>query len=189
MASGIVRSFISEFCDEANESPRMESGRKFVEVSLHHITNGDASMDAFDEFSEELVMSLKEIFKNLREYKSTSTKKEKLWCEFHHKRLHTLPDIWKCFCRSLDIPYSQLVARLRFHATHMHPSCQLVYTTHSTELAPSIYVTQFKAQYISDQLIMCKLIAIIVQQIIVNINFATLHKITKRKGRKANKQI
>ena len=56
---------------------------------LHHITNGDASMDAFDEFSEELVMSLKEIFDNLREYKSISTKKEKLWCEFHRKRLRT----------------------------------------------------------------------------------------------------
>ena len=67
-------------------------------------------MDAFDEFSKELVMSLKEIFENLREYKSTSTKKEKLWCEFHCKRLHTLPDIWKHFCRGLDIPYSQLVA-------------------------------------------------------------------------------
>ena len=84
----------------------MESGRKFAEAILHHITNGDASMDAFDEFSEELVMSLKEIFDNLREYKSTSTKKEKLWCEFHRKRLHKLPDIWKRFCRGLDIPYS-----------------------------------------------------------------------------------
>ena len=55
MASGIVRSFISRFCDKAEESSRMESGRKFFEAFLHHITNGDASMDAFDEFSEELV--------------------------------------------------------------------------------------------------------------------------------------
>ena len=159
MASGIVRSFISRFCDEAEESSRMESGRKFFEAFLHHITNRDASTDAFDEFSEELVMSIKEIFENLREYKSTSTKKEKLWCEFHRKRLHTLPDIWKRFCRGLDIPCSQLIqSTCTLHAN--------LSTQHIQQSWHHLYITQFKAQYISDQLIMCMLIAIIVQQIL-----------------------
>jgi len=58
-----------------------------------------------------IVMSLKGIFDNLREYKSTSTKKEKLWCEFHHKRLSILPDIWKHFYRGLDFLYNQLVVQ------------------------------------------------------------------------------
>ena len=50
MASGIVRSFIGEFCDLP--------GWRVVESLLKQFapyTNGDASMDAFDEFSEELV--------------------------------------------------------------------------------------------------------------------------------------
>ena len=68
-------------------------------------------MDAFNKFSKDLVISLKNMLDNSREYKSISTKKEKLWCEFHRIRLHTLPAIWKRCCRALDIPYNQLVAQ------------------------------------------------------------------------------
>ena len=95
----------------------MESGRKFVEAILHHIRTETLLTNSA---KSRLVMSLKEIFENLREYyKSTSTKKEKFWCEFHRKRLHTLPDIWKRFCKGLEIPYSQLVARLIQRLQHM----------------------------------------------------------------------
>jgi len=89
----------------------MERGRKFVETFLQHVTDEDESMDAFDKFNEDLVMSLKNILDNSREYKSISTKREKLWCEFHCIRLHTLPAIWKHCYRALDIPHNQLVAQ------------------------------------------------------------------------------
>jgi len=36
-------------------------------------------MDILDKFSKELVSSLKKIFDSVKEYKSTITKKEKLW--------------------------------------------------------------------------------------------------------------
>ena len=111
MASGIVCSCISDFLDEEEVSSRTENGKKWVETLLQKIIGGDTYVDIFDEFSKELVSSLKKIFNLVKEYKSTNTKKEKLWCKFHRNRMQVMPDIWKRFCRAVDIYYNQLVAQ------------------------------------------------------------------------------
>ena len=115
MASGIVQSFISEYCTEAEKTSfsRVGSGRLFTEQLLKKITadSDDTILEAFDTFSEQLVSELRNIFTTLKEYKTIATKQIKLWQEFHSKRSHIIPTFWKTFCRQIGLNYDQLAAQ------------------------------------------------------------------------------
>ena len=115
MASGIVRSFISEYCVEAEGTSfsRLQSGGEFTAELLKRISanSDETTLEAFDTFSEELVFTLKKIFTTLKDYKVVTTQQEKLWREFHSTRSHILPTCWKVFCERIGMNYNRLAAQ------------------------------------------------------------------------------
>ena len=83
MASGIVQSFISECCVEAEGTSFSRLPGEFTTELLKRIlaNSDETTLEAFNTFSEELaiVFTLKKIFIMLKDYKVVTTQQEKLW--------------------------------------------------------------------------------------------------------------
>ena len=112
MASGMVRCAIDAVLTDRElqvSSPRSEKLHKLGEIILERVTAGDAEMTLFDNFSAELLGILKGLLQSTTACRSSSSKREKLWCLFHQARLLTLPEIWERLLRALDIPYDDLL--------------------------------------------------------------------------------
>ena len=86
-----------------DDSPQL-SARRFCRSVLEKATADEASMTAFDCFSEELTACLRGIFKPNATYRSLAAKREKFWSAFHQMRLSAVPHIWERFLSPQGIP-------------------------------------------------------------------------------------
>ena len=103
MASGLVRSAISEVAEEKElhlKAPRAVLMRETALIVLEKARVGEA----FDKFSEEMVSAVRGLFDPTVKYRSLATKREKLWIAFQAKlRVNELPKIWSVFLKAIVI--------------------------------------------------------------------------------------
>ena len=91
MAAGIVRCALSAVMEKtpvvSPHSKRSCTKLKSQEL-LDKVALGEAQRDAFDKFSKEIIKSMKGMITTVsKKYKLNSSKRAKLWTEFHRMRL------------------------------------------------------------------------------------------------------
>ena len=107
MASGLVRSAISEVAEEKElhlKAPRAVLMRETALIVLEKARIEEKKMEAFDKFSEEMVSAIRDLFDPTVKYRSVATKREKLWIAFQSKlRVNKLPKIWLEFLKAIEV--------------------------------------------------------------------------------------
>ena len=109
MATGIVRCALASVIEKtppvSPHSKRSCTKLKGQEL-LDTASLGDAQRDAFDNFSREIVQCLTDKIATVaKKYKMNSSKRAKLWTEFHKMRLdkYSKPSLlWNELVKSLD---------------------------------------------------------------------------------------
>ena len=108
MATGIVRAAIAAVMEKTDfESPRSNKmkqvGQQILDKACHH--DNEVIFDGF--CSKILILIQENIQTTASQYKSNSSKREKLWCGLHKLRLKgILPTLWKEIACKLDIDIS-----------------------------------------------------------------------------------
>ena len=59
----------------------------------------------FIDFSTRLATAIRSTFRSSTTYRSSATKREKLWSAFHQLRFSKLPTLWKDFLSSIEVDY------------------------------------------------------------------------------------
>ena len=108
MPSGIMRCAISNVLDKTPSlSSRSSQLRQWREELLEKSTHGEASLAAFDRFSEDLIHYMRERISHVTKgLKLNSSKRTKIWSDFHQIRLNPsgpMHSSWKELLEKLGI--------------------------------------------------------------------------------------
>ena len=77
-----------------------QAGKRILELA-----EGGEVERLFIEFSARLATAVRNTFRSSTTYRSSATKREKMWSAFHQLRLSELPTIWKDFLSSIEVDY------------------------------------------------------------------------------------
>ena len=137
MASGVMRCAISNVQDKTpSQSSRSCQLRRWGQEILDKSTQGEAEIAAFDRFSEQLIHSTRERIQVVTKgLKLNSSKRTKLWSEFHRIRFDAsgpMHSLWK-----------ELVTKLGIKGTEADPLLeQSVYNEIFTILVSEYFTSQ-----------------------------------------------
>ncbi len=104
MSSGLVRSIIASILEDKDfsiKSHRILNAKSLARELLEKAVESEEKMDKFDSFAIELIEAA---CKENERLKLHSTKRKKMWSDFHKARIYTLPPLW-----------SSLMTRLRLN--------------------------------------------------------------------------
>ncbi len=103
-SSQLVRRCIEEKLAESKEikstrSQIMQDTGKDIFTKM----DADGGIEAFKQFSEQLIQALQSAFDDAKKHPSLEDKKCQMWATFHQLRLSELPVIWEKFFTSMKI--------------------------------------------------------------------------------------
>ena len=105
--ASLVKSAIKTVVEE-NElqlsSLRCDNLKRGGKRILELIEGGEVEQ-LFIDFSTRLVTPVRSTFRCSKTYRSSVTKREKLWSAFHQLRFSELPTLWKDFLSSIEVDY------------------------------------------------------------------------------------
>lgn len=78
-----------------------QGGKRILEL----IEEGGEVEQLFIDFSTKLATAVRSTFRCSTTYRSSATKREKLWSAFHQLRFSELPTLWKDFLSSIEVDY------------------------------------------------------------------------------------
>lgn len=105
--ASLVKSAIKTVVEE-NElqlsSLRRDNLKRGGKRILELIEGGEVEQ-LFIDFSTRLATAVRSTFRSSTTYRSSATKREKLWSAFHQLRFSELPTLWKDFLSSIELDY------------------------------------------------------------------------------------